>query len=69
MYSSELPLQPACDHWNEFEKPVIIANKIYEICENILKKGEHTFYQEVLNLLYEHIDQNIEKFLPESDYE
>ena len=44
-------------------------NKIEEICDNIAKKGERNQYSEVFDLLYEFIDDNLDKFLPEADHD
>lgn len=69
MFAYEPPLNPPCDEWEEYEKPAFILETIKEICTNIAKKGEKTSFQSIFDLLYEHIDDNIEKFLPEADYD
>ncbi len=36
---------------------------IQDICKDILRKGDRTLYQDVLDFLHEYIEDNIEKFL------
>lgn len=69
MFAYELPLDPPCNFWEEYEKPTFIKNMIQEICDNILKKGEKTQFIQIFDLIYEHLDENIEKFLPEGTYD
>lgn len=68
MFAYEPPLDPPCNYWEEYEKPAFIEGKIIEICENIAKKGTKTSFTDVFDFLYEHIEENIEKFLPEVGY-
>jgi hypothetical protein len=68
MFAYEPPLEPPCNYWEEYEKPAFILDKINEICADIVKFGEKTRYQNFLDVLYEQVEENIEKFLPEADY-
>lgn len=69
MFAYEPPLNPPCDAWEEYEKPAFIMDTIKDICENIFRRGEKSDFSDVFDLLYEHIEDNIEKFLPEPDYD
>ncbi len=57
--------EPPFDEWEDREKQVFIYEKIEEICENIIKAGDKTLYPHAFDSLYLHIEQHIEKFLPE----
>ncbi len=69
MFAYELPLDPPCDKWEEYEKPMLIKNLIKEICGNIVKKGEDSRYADIYDNLYVYIEDNLEKFLHEDFYE
>lgn len=69
MFAYEPPLEPPCNVWEEYEKPAFIMGKMREICEKISQKGENCGFPAIFDLIYEHIDDNIEKFLPEADYD
>lgn len=56
------PTEPPVDYWEEYEKPRIVQNKIQEACEDIVKKGTNTRFQEIFDIIYEHIIENLEKF-------
>jgi hypothetical protein len=68
MFAYELPINPPVSLWEECHKPEFIQHKIREICESIAKKGAESPYQDIVDILYEHIEDNIEKFLVEADY-
>lgn len=44
----------------------LIDDKLKYVCENIARKGSSTHFDEIYDLLFEHINDNIEKFLPEA---
>jgi len=68
MFALESPyLEPPCDDGLDRDKPAFIEFKIEEICESIAKKGKHSPFHEVFDYLYEYIEDNLEKFLPEQD--
>ncbi len=69
MFAYEPPSSPPCNAWEDHNKPVFIMNTIHNICESISRKGEKSPFTDVIDLLYEHIENNIEKFLPEQSYE
>lgn len=69
MFAYEPPLNPPVDYWEEYKKPEFILSKIHEICQDIVKRQEDTNYQEVFDILYLHIEEHLDKFLPEDDYE
>ena len=68
MFAYNQPVNPPASVWEECHKPEFIKNKIKDICENIAKKGVDSTYQDVVALLYDHLEDNIERFLEEADY-
>lgn len=42
-----------------------IENKVQEICRYISKEGQSSSFKDIFSMIYEHIEDNIEKFLPE----
>jgi len=60
---------PPADRWDDDLKYQFIMNRLYSICRNISEKGENTQYNEELDFLYEHIEENIDKHLPEATHE
>lgn len=69
MFAYEPRLNPFCDIWEDDKKPKLIMEKIQEICENISEKGENSYFSDIFDLLYIHIEDNIHKFLPEAEYD
>lgn len=69
MFSYEPPVNPPCNICEEYKKPALIMDKIQEICDNIAKRGDKSYFSDIVDLLYIHIEDNIEKFLPEADYD
>jgi hypothetical protein len=57
--------EPPFDEWEDKEKEIFIFEKVKEVCENIVKRGDKSNYPEAFDGLYLYIEQNIEKFLPE----
>lgn len=62
-------IDPTCNHWDEYGKPKFIEEMLKEICENIAKKGSSTHFEEVFSNLYEFVEENIDKFLPEKTHD
>lgn len=69
MFAYEPPLEPPCDQWNEYQKPLFIKKKIEEVCEDIFCRLDKTNFEEIYDLLHEYIEDNIDKFLPQVMYE
>lgn len=71
MFAIEPPINPPCDYWEEYQKPKFIMNKIQEICKNIYENGDNTNFQDILDYLYEHIEDNFGDYYspPEVDYD
>jgi hypothetical protein len=44
-----------------------ISYKVQEVCNSISKEGEQSSYSSIFEMLYEHIVDNIEKFIPEKE--
>ncbi len=42
-----------------------ISDKVQEICKSIAKEGEQSSFSDIFLMVYEHIQDNIEKFIPE----
>ena len=69
MFSYKLPLDPPCNVWEEYKKPAFILSKIQEICEKISQKGANCEFSTIFELIYEHVEDNIENFLSEDEYD
>lgn len=67
MFAYEPPIDPPCNYWEEYGKKLFIENKIREICAKVASKGENCEFSDIFNFLFEHIEDNIETFLPEVD--
>ncbi len=63
----ELPLNPPCDKWEEYTKPQFIEGKIFEFCEDIVKRGYRTVNPEIFSILYEYIEDRIDKYYPQDE--
>ncbi len=46
-----------------------IENKVQEICKSISKEGEQSSFTDIFLMIHEYIQDNLEKFLPEKDYD
>ena len=68
MLAYELPLDPPCDFWQEYGKDEFIQSKIQEICGDISSSGCKTLYMDLYDFLYECVEQNLDKYLPEVDH-
>lgn len=62
-------INPPSDYWKDYAKPKFIEQTLKDICENIAKKGSATHFEDVFTSLYEYIEDNIEKFLPEENHD
>jgi hypothetical protein len=69
MFAYELPIEPSYDIWEEQQKPFLIMEKLKEICEDISSKGDKSHFSDIVDLLYEHIQDNLEQFLPQELYD
>ena len=56
---------PPVNDWEDDQKPRLIEFVIMDICRNIANKGNKTRFPEAFDCLYEYIEDNLEKFLPE----
>lgn len=65
MFSYEPAYEPRTDYWLEYGKDNFIQRKIEEICEHIVRRGERTHFQDAFDLLYEYIEDNLDKFMKE----
>jgi len=55
MFAYEPPLDPPCDYFKEYAIP----ERIQEICEDILKYGSSTSYQNIYDYLYETAEDDL----------
>lgn len=62
-------LDPYSDLPNPYLKKEFIEDTLIEICKNIAQKGEKTRFSEIFDYLYEYIEDNLENFIEEVDYE
>lgn len=62
-------INPPVDVWEEYEKPALITETILEFAKDVLKKGEHTEYNELYDYLYECIEENIQLYTKEHNYD
>lgn len=42
-----------------------IRNTIFDVAEDIVKRGGRTRYHEIYEMLYEHLQENIDDYQPE----
>jgi len=69
MFAYEPPLDPPCDEWEEYILPERCKDRIKEICESILAKGENTYYARIYDALYELVQDDIEQEALEAGYD
>lgn len=67
MFAYELPEEPNVDRWEDYQKPLFIKKKIEEVCEDIFCRLDKSHFEEIYDLLREHIEDNIEKYLPNQE--
>lgn len=60
-------LEPVVNQWEEYTKPEFIKDMIFEFCEDITMRGANTSNKEIYWLLYDYLDENIDKYYPEND--
>ncbi len=59
MFAYEPSINPPC-HVDEFKIDQLCKFRIYEVCKDILKRGEDTEHSEIYTRLYELIRDEIE---------
>lgn len=69
MFAYEPHINPPFDIWEDGRKPLFISEIISDICSNILKKGDRTEHNDLYDIMYEYIEDRIQKYLPEPEYE
>lgn len=60
MFAYEPPLDPPCDEWKEYRLPELCRMKIFEICHDILKRGEKTIHNDIYDAIYELVEADVE---------
>lgn len=60
MFAYELPLDPPCDEWKEYLRPQLCKRRIESICQDILRRGEKTFYRDIYDAIYELVLADVE---------
>lgn len=60
MFAYEPALDPPCDEWNQYILPERCKDLIVEICKDILKRGENTYYSNIYDAIYELVQTDIE---------
>jgi hypothetical protein len=68
MFAYELPLDPPCNEWREYILPERCQRRIEEVCKDILKKGEGSFYKAIYAAIYELVEADIETEDLEADH-
>lgn len=68
-FAWEPPLEPPCDIYEEARR-TFIEGKLVDIAEEIVRHGVHSSKlsreaDDVLDVMFEYIEDNIEKFEPE----
>lgn len=61
MFAYELPINPPCDVWEEYQLPELCKSRIQDLCEDILKRGERTRFNRIYDTLYQLIREEIEE--------
>lgn len=60
MYLYEPQLTPSIyQEWEKYELPLLCRNRVLEICEEILKRGDKTKYQAIYDAIYEIVESDI----------
>jgi hypothetical protein len=52
-----------------FDRDRFVMDKVHEICQNICERGSKTVFPEIAEWLFMKIDEELEKYLPEPDYD
>jgi hypothetical protein len=53
-------LEPSCDEWREYHCPELCKSRIKEICQDILKRGDETYYAGIYEAIYELVQADVE---------
>jgi hypothetical protein len=53
------------NRWLDHDKPEFIEETVRQVCDNIAYRGEKTLYKEIFEMIYEHIEDNLNDFFPE----
>ena len=69
MFAYDTGIEPPVSAWEEYEKPEFIVATITKICEDIVKRGSKSKFSEIFDMLYEHVDDNLELFEDEVVYD
>lgn len=56
-------------HMRAFDRDRFVMDKVHEICQNICERGSKTVFPEIAEWLFMKIDEELEKYLPEPDYD
>lgn len=60
MYMYEPSISPsAYQEWEKYELPLLCRNRILEVCEDILKRGDRTKYQAIYDAIYEMAESDV----------
>lgn len=60
MFSLEPPLEPIYNEWNDCTLPKLCKFRIEDVCNDIIKKGDNTIYQEIYNIVYQIVESEVE---------
>lgn len=58
-FPSEPPLNPPSDWFEDYYLPHESKARIFQICEDIILKGEKTIYNDVYDTLYQIVEEEI----------
>ena len=56
-------LEPRIDKWEEVTKPRLIEEKVFEICDDIARRYNATNYPEIIELIYEYVEDNFANYI------
>ena len=60
MFAYELPINPPCDVWEEYQLPELCKSRIQDLCHDILKRGDRTNFHKIYDAIYELVQADIE---------
>lgn len=60
MFRYELPLNPPCDEWLDYKLPLLCEERMKDVCQDILSKGQRSSYQKIYSAMYELVEEDIE---------
>jgi len=61
MFAISAQEEPYVDEYKEYTLPLLCENKIYEVCKDIILKGNKTNYQAIYDAMYELVEADIEQ--------